>query len=93
MSETPDEIKSLIGQQVVVDTDSSYVYIGTLDSAGADYLALSNVDVHDTTDSRSTKEHYTHEARKLGMRENRKLTWLRVARVVSISRLDDVIRF
>lgn len=92
-STPPTEIKALLNQQVVVDTDSSFVYIGRLESIGADYLELSNVDVHDTGDSKSTKEHYAHETKKLGLRSNRKMTWLRLARVLSISKLDDIIQF
>jgi hypothetical protein len=89
----PGDLEPLIGQQVVVDTDSSYVYIGELESVGADYLVLSKVDVHDTGDSKSTKEHYTHEAKKLGNRSNRSLTYVRLARVLSISKLDDIVVF
>lgn len=89
----PGELEPLIGLQVVVDTDSSYVYIGVLESVGADYLVLSGVDVHDTADSKSTKEHYAHETKKLGTRSNRKLTYVRLARVLSISKLDDIVVF
>jgi hypothetical protein len=91
--EPPPEIQAMLGRQVVIDTDSSFVYIGTLESAGGDYFGLSNVDVHDTGDSHSTKEHYTHETRKLGSRSNRKLTYVRAARVLSISKLDDIVVF
>ena len=89
----PEELQNLLNKQVVIDTDSSYMYVGTLESIGSDFLALSNVDVHDTADSKSTKEQYAHEARKLGARFNRKLTYVRVARVLSISKLDDIIQF
>jgi hypothetical protein len=91
--QTPPEINALIGRQVVVDTDSAYVYVGTLLSIGGDYLGLADVDVHDTADSKSTKEQYAHEARKLGNRSNRKMVHVRLARVLSISKLEDVITF
>jgi small nuclear ribonucleoprotein (snRNP)-like protein len=91
--EAPAEIKAMLNQQVVVDTDSAYVYIGRLVSAGCDYLTLADVDVHDTGDSKTTKEHYAHETRKLGSRPNRKEVLVRVARVLSISKLDDIVRF
>jgi hypothetical protein len=93
MTEPQPEIKALIGSQVVMDTDSAYIYVGMLESIGSDYFALSNVDVHDTTDSKSTKEHYAHESKKLGSRANRKLTYVRIDRVVSIAKLDDIITF
>jgi small nuclear ribonucleoprotein (snRNP)-like protein len=91
--ETPTEIKALLNQQIVVDTDSSYVYIGRLTSIGGDYLTLADVDVHDTGDSKTSKEHYAHETRKLGARPNRKEVLVRLERVLSVSRLDDIIRF
>ena len=92
-SKTPPELEPLMGKQIVIDTDSSYVYIGLLEAAGNDYISLSGVDVHDTSDSRSTKESYAHETKKLGTRTNRKHTLVRVARIVSISALDDIINF
>jgi hypothetical protein len=93
MSDLSATLAQLKGMQIVVDTDSSFVYVGTLEESGSDYLALSSVDVHDTADSKGTKEQYAHEARKLGARSNRNLTYVRLARVLSISKLDDIIVF
>jgi hypothetical protein len=92
-SKAAPELQALVGKQIVVDTDSSYIYIGYLESAGADFLALTKVDVHDVSDSRSTKEHYAHESKRLGSRHNRELTLVRLARVLSVSKLEDVISF
>lgn len=89
----PPELAALIGKQVVVDTDSAYVYIGLLDRVGPDFLTLLNVDVHDCTESRSTKEQYAHEAISVGERFNRNATIIRLVRVVSISKMDDIVRF
>ncbi|MEI6236860.1 MAG: hypothetical protein WCT04_27700, partial [Planctomycetota bacterium] len=75
------------------DTDSHYVYIGNLESAGGDFLVLTNLDAHDTSDTKTSKEYYTHETKALGTRVNRKKTLIRMARVVSLCRLDDVITF
>jgi len=87
------ELDQFLNLQVVVDTDTSYVFIGRLEKIGRDYLTLETVDVHDVADSKSTKEHYTHETKKLGPRHNRNMTLVRLARVVSITKLDDVITF
>jgi len=87
------EIQALLNQQIVVDTDSSFVYIGRLKAIGSDCLVLTDVDVHDTHDSRSSKEHYAHETCKLGPRPNRKEVLVRLERVLSVSRLDDIVRF
>ncbi len=91
--EPPEELQALLGCQIVVDTDSSFIYVGLLRGVGSDYLCLEKVDVHDTAGSRGTKEQYAHELRKVGVRSNRNLTYVRVARIVSISKLDDVITF
>lgn len=84
---------ALIGAKVVVDTDSSFIYIGTLESADEHFLVLTDVDVHDMHDSRGTKEVYALESLKLGIRANRKKVHLMARRVVSISLLEDVIRY
>ncbi|HLX61454.1 MAG TPA: hypothetical protein VKX17_09250 [Planctomycetota bacterium] len=89
----PSEIAELIGAQVVIDTDSSYVYIGHLESAGSDYYVLTNLDAHDTADTKTSKEYYVHETKQLGTRSNRKKTFVRIARVVSICKLEDVLTF
>ncbi len=89
----PHHIAEFIGCQVVIDTDSSYVYIGNLESAGVDYFVMTNLDVHDTADTKTSKEYYTHETKSIGPRVNRKKTLVRAARVISICKLDDVISF
>jgi small nuclear ribonucleoprotein (snRNP)-like protein len=90
---TPDLFQALIGHTVVVDTDSSFVFLGRLESADAQFLILSDVDVHETTEASPSKERYVHESHGIGVRANRKRTWVRLARVVSISPLEDVISF
>lgn len=91
--EAPAEMQALLNQQIVVDTDSSYVYIGRLAAVGNDYLTLADVDVHDTGDSKSSKEYYAHEACKLGPRPNRKEVLVRLERILSVSRMEDIVRF
>ena len=89
----PPQLAEFIGCQVVIDTDSSYVYIGNLESAGADFFVLTNLDAHDTADTKTSKEFYTHETKSIGPRVNRKKTLIRAARVLSICKMDDVLSF
>lgn len=91
--QVPDPYKELLGQIIIVDTDSHYLYLGRLEHADREYLKLAEVDVHEITQSSLSKERYAHEARDIGVRSNRKYTWVRLDRVLSISRLDDVIEF
>ncbi len=86
-------LTDFIGQVVVVDIDGPMVYLGTLAAVGGEFLALENVDVHNLGDSTTTRERYVIDAKKLGVRPNRKRAEVRIARVVGISRLEDVIEF
>lgn len=85
--------KDLIGEIVVVDTDSRFVYLGTLAVADPHYLRLVDVDVHEALDVGSSKERYIHDARKIGVRPTRKMAWVNGAKVMSISRLEDIEQF
>lgn len=90
---TPPALCELRGEILVVDTDSSFVFLGRLEGADSEFLRLSHVDVHEMGKASLSKERYIHEARRLGVRDNRKLTWVNMARVVSLARLEDVIAF
>jgi len=87
------ELADLIGREVVIDTHSPYVYLGTLESFTENFVTLSGVDVHDMTGSHSTKELYIMQARKLGIARSRTRVKLMTREVVSISRLEDVLVF
>jgi hypothetical protein len=83
----------LVGERVVVDTDTTKLVVGTLEDAGEHLLTLAEADIHDMRDSRVTSEVYTLETLKYGVRANRKRVYVRVDRVVCVSRLDDVIDY
>jgi small nuclear ribonucleoprotein (snRNP)-like protein len=85
--------EALIGKIVVVDTDSRFVYLGTLDRVEQQFVILKNVDAHERGESPSTKEQYIMDAKKFGVTPNRKEVSVRKDMVVSVSKLDDVIGF
>ncbi|MHC4247487.1 MAG: hypothetical protein ACYS9X_00010 [Planctomycetota bacterium] len=85
--------EDLVGQRVVVDTDTTKLVVGTLEDVGAHFVALAEADVHDMRDSSVTSEVYTLEAHKYGVRANRRRVFVRADRVVCISRLEDVIDY
>jgi small nuclear ribonucleoprotein (snRNP)-like protein len=87
------EAAELLGKKIVVDTDSNFVYLGVLETLGRDFLCLSDADAHDTGDAKQTKENYIHEARRIGVRPNRRRTFVRLDRVLSLTCLDDIIKF
>ena len=85
--------EALIGKIVVVDTDSRFVYLGTLDRVEQHFVILKNVDAHERGESPSTKEQYIMDAKKFGVTPNRKEVSVRKALVVSISKLEDILGF
>ncbi len=87
------ELDDLVGRSVVVDTSTAYIYLGTLRESGEWFLTLEDVDVHDCNESHRTKEVYVLEARKYGIRKNRKRAMVRQDKVMSISLLEDVIPY
>ena len=88
-----DALLSLVGQQVVVDTRSPWIYIGTLAEVRADCLLLTGVDVHDSGETAIPKERYVLDSCKTGIHPNRRSVYINLEYVVSVSRLDDVIKF
>lgn len=89
----PERLSELTGAIVVVDTDTSFVYIGKLQAADEHFITLDEVDVHDMRESHSTRDVYVLDALKFGVRANRKRALVRLARTVSVSRLEDVTRY
>ncbi|MBI4613220.1 MAG: hypothetical protein HY720_06375 [Planctomycetes bacterium] len=88
---TLESLAPFVGQNVVVDTATPLVYIGRLTEARGDVLLLADVDVHDRSESQTSKEVYVMEAKKLGIKANRRSVIVRSDVVVSISLLDEVI--
>ena len=86
-------ILSYCDKNVVVDTNSNFLYIGKLEDVGDHFLILREADVHDRRESPSMNEKYIMEAKKLGVRSNRKRVHIRIEEVISISLLDDVIEY
>jgi hypothetical protein len=81
----------LIGQVVVVDTSSPFVYLGTLARIEVDFVVLQDVDAHDRNEGPSTKEQYIMDTKRFGIKPNRREVSVRKPLIVSLSRLADVI--
>jgi hypothetical protein len=83
----------LVGEQVVVDTHTPLIYIGTLDGTRGGALILRDVDVHDASEGRSTKELYIIDTVKFGIKANRREARVMGRVICSVSRLTDVILY
>ena len=93
MSGRPPELGPLVGKNVVLDTSSPYVYIGRLERAGEEYLVLTDADVHDMRDAGGTRDAYVVETKKIGVRVNRSTVFVKVAEIVSLSAIEEVVGF
>jgi len=82
-----------LGQVVVVDTNSNFVYIGTLARVIEHFVELKDADAHDRGEGLSTKEQYVMEAKRFGVKPNRKEVSVRKSAIVSLSKLDDVLLY
>jgi hypothetical protein len=86
-----DGMERFVGQVVVLDTQGPLIYIGTLQRATEGTLLLVDADVHDTNDSRASKDLYLAETRDLGVRVNRKTALVMRHQVASVSLLAEVV--
>jgi ferredoxin-fold anticodon binding domain-containing protein len=88
-----EELKKFIGQTVVLDTRSSWVYVGVIEKVTEETVVLKRVDVHDVKDAGANKELYIHETRSSGIKENREMVYINLDYLVSFSMLKDVKKF
>ena len=89
--ESPSLIETLRDQQVVVDLKAPYVCIGTLRGVEGEYLELTDADLHDFRDGSATREFYSYDAARVGIRRNRKRVFIRRDEVVAVARLADLV--
>lgn len=88
-----DTWQNALGSNVVIDTNSPYLYLGKLSEVNEWFVTLTEVDVHDQREGSSTKEYYVIEAKKYGVKVNRKKVSIRKEQIVSFSRLDEVVEY
>ena len=81
-----------VGNEIVVDVQSMFVFLGRLTEVRDKELVLLDADVHDLRDSATTREAYIRGARIHGIQPNRRRVLIRMDEVVSLSVLQDVIQ-
>ena len=84
-------MKEFLNRNVVIDVESQFVYVGELTDVNEKTVILTNADVHDLRDSKTTREVYVLDTKVHGIRANRKRVMVARNQVVSISMLDDVL--
>jgi len=93
MKSEAESLKEFMNKVVILDTSTSYFYVGSL--AGVDdwYYILTDADVHDHSESISSKELYIMESKQFGVRKNRSKVLVKKSEIISISLLSDVIDY
>jgi hypothetical protein len=91
MDDSDAAFEQLQGREVVIDVVSPYVYLGKLTGCHRGYLIVEQADVHDLRDTTKTREVYVVDSARLGIRVNREKVFIRIAEIVSLSALDDVV--
>ena len=86
-------LQDFIGKEVVLDTKSPLIFLGKLVSADEVSFVLEDADVHDSAELPKRKEIYVLEARKHGIKANRRKVVVRAHEIVSVSLLEDVIEY
>ena len=59
-----ESLKKYLNKRVVLDTRSSFLYIGLLEKVTDNCVVLTEVDVHDAREGASSKELYVLESKK-----------------------------
>jgi hypothetical protein len=88
-----ENLEQFLQQKIVLDTHSSWIYIGILEAVTNSSAILSEVDVHDSKATSTSKELYVLESKTTGIKANRNLVYVNLEYVVSFSPLDQVKQF
>jgi hypothetical protein len=84
-------LNEFIGQVVVIDMRSEYVCMGKLVAIDEHFVELRNADLHDLRDTETTRENYVAEAKRSGVKRNRKRAVVMRSDVVAVALLEDVV--
>jgi len=88
-----DQFAPYLGKAVVLDTNTSMVFLGTLSEVEELFVTLEDADAHDLKEGSTSKDAYIHEARRNGIKKNRHRVFVRAATIISFSPLDDVVLY
>ncbi|MCP4673258.1 MAG: hypothetical protein GY857_18360 [Desulfobacula sp.] len=88
-----NDLKKFLNQKIVVDTKSSWIYIGVLEEITDYCVVLKDADAHDNIDTPTPKEVYVLKSKTTGIASNRHCVFINLDNVVSFSLLEDVREF
>jgi len=83
--------KSYKNKEVVIDTSTSWVYIGTLKEEDDIYYTLDNADAFDIGETSLSKHEYLMRVKNDGIAPNRRKVKVLKSKVVAITLLSDIL--
>ena len=86
-----DPLERMLNEQVVLDTATPILYIGTLVEVTDQTFVLKDADMHDCRDGHANKEVYLAETRRNEVAVSRRHIVVMRSVVISVSRLGDVV--
>ena len=89
--QVPEDLDSLVGQNVVLDTEGETLYIGRLVACTPEGFWLAEADVHNCREGHAPREQYVAESARDGVRVNRARVFVFRHIVLSVSALADAL--
>ena len=83
--------KSYKNKEVVIDTSTSWVYIGTLKEEDDIYYTLDDADAFDISETSLSKHEYLMMVKNDGIAPNRRKVKVLKSKVVAITLLSDIL--
>ena len=84
-------MKDFKNENVIIDTSTTWIYIGKLIGEDENYYYLENVDAFDISEISLSKHEYLMMIKKDGISPNRKNVKVLKSKVVAITLLEDII--
>ncbi len=84
-------LKEYLNKAVVLDTDSHWLYIGTLKAIEKDCYLMENVDAHDLRETTTSRDNYLIGVKTHGLVINRKMVKVCKEKVMGISELENIL--
>jgi hypothetical protein len=78
-------------KRVVLDTSSTWIYIGTFEGQDEQYYYISDADAFDLSEVNMTRHEYLIKVKKDGFVSNRKKMIVAKEKVVAITLLEDIV--
>ncbi len=84
--------ESFENENVVVDTDSQYTYIGRLSARREGIICLDEAAIYNAAEGKVTLDQYLDECAAHGHAVSRQRVWVQTTRIISSSLLCDIVK-